>query len=62
MPLLKGKANIGRNIEELSREATRPRSNKQAVAIALHAALDSNKSSKGGKLKKALMNSGKKGY
>mgnify|MGYP001563210582 CR=1 FL=1 len=38
MPLLKGKANIGRNIEELTEHGSRPRSHKQIVAIALSVA------------------------
>ncbi len=38
MPLLKGKANIGRNITELREHGSRPRSQKQILAIALHAA------------------------
>lgn len=38
MPLLKGKSNIGRNIRELQQNGSRPRSHKQIVAIALHAA------------------------
>ena len=35
MPLLPGKANIGRNISELTHHGSRPRSHQQIVAIAL---------------------------
>lgn len=38
MPLLKGRKNIGKNIEELEEHGTRKRSKKQIVAIALHVA------------------------
>jgi hypothetical protein len=38
MPLLKGKANIGRNIKELEQHGSRPRSKEQILAIALHTA------------------------
>ena len=38
MPLRKGKGNIGWNIRELTENGSRPRSHKQIVAIALHAA------------------------
>ena len=38
MPLLKGVANIGRNITELQEHGTRPRSKKQILAIALRTA------------------------
>lgn len=38
MPLRKGKANVGWNIRELTQNGSRPRSHKQIVAIALHAA------------------------
>ncbi len=38
MPLLKGKQNIAANIRELTEHGSRPRSHKQIVAIALHAA------------------------
>lgn len=38
MPLLKGKANIGRNIEELTEHGSRPRKHKQIVAIAMRVA------------------------
>ena len=38
MPLLKGKQNIGRNIRELAENGSRPRSKRQILAIALHAA------------------------
>lgn len=35
MPLLPGKANIGRNIKELTKNGSRPRSHDQIVAIAM---------------------------
>ena len=38
MPLLTGKANIGRNITELEQHGTRPRSHQQILAIALSTA------------------------
>ncbi len=38
MPLLKGKANVGTNIRELQEHGSRPRPQKQILAIALHAA------------------------
>ena len=63
MPLFKGKANIGRNIKELTNNGSRPRSHKQIVAIALHAAGEANKP--GNRLKKmtvAKKKAKKKGY
>jgi hypothetical protein len=55
MPLLKGKANIGRNITELREHGSRPRSEKQILAIALHTA------NPGGKKKATLQSlAGKK--
>ena len=51
MPLLAGKENIGRNITELEQHGSRPRSKKQILAIALHAAGVAKK--RGSKLKKA---------
>lgn len=38
MPLKKGAKNVGANIKELQEHGSRPRSKKQIVAIALHAA------------------------
>jgi hypothetical protein len=35
VPLLPGKANIGKNITELEQHGTRPRSHQQILAIAL---------------------------
>lgn len=38
MPLRKGKDQVGWNIRELTNHGSRPRSHRQIVAIALHAA------------------------
>jgi hypothetical protein len=46
MPLQPGKNNIGANIRELTNHGSRPRSHKQIVAIALHAAEDKPKKNK----------------
>jgi hypothetical protein len=43
MPLLKGKKNVGRNIKELESTGRKP---KQAIAIALNVAGESNKKKK----------------
>lgn len=50
MPLLKGKENIGRNIKELQEHGSRPRSQKQILAIALSKARE-GKPAAGDKLK-----------
>lgn len=46
MPLLPGKKNIGRNIQELEENGSRPRSKEQILAIALHTAGVSKKKKK----------------
>lgn len=48
MPLLPGKKNIGANITELKEHGSRPRSNKQILAIALRAAGEKPKGGHGG--------------
>jgi len=40
MPLLPGKENIGKNIDELKTNGTRKRKANQILAIALHTAYD----------------------
>lgn len=49
MPLKSGASNVGWNIKELTNNGSKPRSHKQIVAIALHAAgVTKNKPSGGG--------------